>query len=568
MTSKSRLALQCAKQYKASDISVFWIYAGSADRMRNRSRHIAKEVGLPGCDDVNTDTLQLLQEWLQSEESGKWLLIYDNMDDFDLMYPEGHNGLSKYFPKSIHGSILMTTRNRQVGTRFAQAKNALRLAALTNTESMALIEAKLGDNTSDSPSRKRLAETLEGIPLALVQACSFIQENESITIGRYLALYEASDKDKVWFLSQNFEDDTRDPDLKNPIATTWTMTFEYLKEHRPLAANTLCMMSIFDPRAIPETFISETAQGDPADAKNVDLALSTLQAYSLISARDSSTASPGSRGRSFDLHRLVWLSTRNWLTMSAGYDYWVAEAIDMMSTKYDEIKEADYDRNWNAKSSYLPHAFALVSSPQLQLLNDDVTMPKVFKDQALQGDHAVKGRVCPSCTANILTEMLSRNKSWLQKLRLIRKAVAITSYALGPSHVLTLHHRWNEARASWRLEEGERSDLAFRSVLEGYASTLGPNHVDTLRTKRFLAETLNDQGKFDESENILRQVIGASSKEYGERHQLTIQAMQSLSTCLGLQGRNEEATALNLRISNLSNDLNSRYVLYLGPFCL
>ena len=506
------------------EISIFWIDAGSADRMRNRSRHIAKEVGIPGSDDVNADPLQLLQKWFQSEESGIWLLIYDNVDDMDLMYPEDQSGLSRFFPKSSRGSILMTTRNWQVGTRFAQAKNTFRLAALTVLESMALIAAKLEDDPSKAPSRRRLAETLEGIPLALVQACAFIQERSSFTIDRYLAFYEASDKDKVRFLSQRFEDDTGDPDSKNPvsknpIATTWVVTFEYLKEHRCLAANTLCMMSVFDPRAVPETFISKVAQGEPADAMNIELALSTLQEYSLVSERDPSETPPGSCSRLYDLHRLVWLSTRNWLTMSASYDYWVAEAIDMMSTKYDEIKEADYDTNWNTKSALLPHALALISSPQLLLLNNDVSVPTIFKDQVLQDNHAIKCRICPSCTANILTEMLSRNKSWVQKLRMIRKAVAITSYTLGPNHVLTLNHRWNEARASWRLEESEQSDLAFRSILEGYASTLGPNHVETLRTRRFLAETLNDQGKLEEAEQILQQVIEISSREYGERHQ-------------------------------------------------
>ena len=530
--------------------------------MRNGTRDVAKEIGLAGCDDPSSDVLELLRQWLSNEESGKWLLIYDNVDDIDLMYPERQIGLATYFPQSRHGSILITTRNRQVGIKFAAAKNTLRLEALTIDESIALMAAKLRNNDSELSSRKRLAETLEGIPLAIVQASAFIQENESTSVDGYIALYEASDADKILLLSRDFEDHARDTELQNPVAATWAVTFEYLKEHRPLAADTLCMMSIFDPRLIPEAFISAIAQGEPAMATNLELTISTLQAYSLVTSRDVHSVPPGNRGRSFDLHRLVRLATRNWLTETSTYDYWVAEAIDMMSSRYDELKMADYDTKWKVKSNYLPHALALIASPQLQLRDDDIPVTRLFDGQAIENDHAVKGHICPSCTANILTEMLSRNRSWVQKLRMTRKAVAIMSHVFGPGHVLTLNHRWDEARAAWRLEETVGSDVAFRSVLQGYTSTLGPYHMKTLRTGRFLAETLNDQGSLNEAEQVLLQNIAACKQEYGERHQLTLEAMQSLSTTLGLQGRHEEAVSMNMRIQSLTESLQSKYVFF------
>lgn len=319
-------------------------------------------------------------------------------------------------------------------------------------------------------------------------------------------------------------------------------------------------MSVFDTRAIPETFVSEVAQGDPPQVHNIEEALSALMAYSLISSSNTSATCYRSGTLVFDLHRLVRLSTRNWLTTSSSYEYWAAAAVNMLSTKYDEIKEANYDTKWKVKSSYLPHALTLLESPQLRLINGDHDVPNVFEHQTIHGGHADEGHICPSCTANILTEMLSRNKSWLQKLRMTRKAVAIASHALGPSHLLTLRHRFNEAKASWRLEENERPDLAFRSVLADYTRLLGPNHIDTLRTERFLAETLNDQGKLDEAEDILVRSIATCSQEY-DRHRQIIEAMQSLSTNLGLQGRYKEATAMNEKILDSSDNLNTKYVI-------
>ena len=525
--------------------------------MKSGSREIAKKVGIAGWDDPTIDALELLKNWLESEKSGRWLLVYDNVDDVDLMYGKERGCLSAYFPRSDRGSIIITTRSKQVGIKFATAKGIVPLFALTVAESVALVAAKLGNSDSEASSRTKLAETLEGIPLALVQATSFIQENDS-TVDRYLELYEASDASKIQLLSEDFEDHTRDSDLRNPIAATWVVTFEYLRGYQPLAADTLCMMSNFDTQAIPETFVSRVAEGNPPSPVNAEKALGLLQAYSLIILREEANSTPSSAGRMFSLHRLVRLTTRNWLIMRSTYDYWVAQAIDMMSVKYDELKGATYDTIWRTKSNYLPHALTLLNSPQLQLLNEGISVPKVFENQVLQDDHAVKGKICPSCTANILSEMLSRNKSWLQKLRMTRKAIAITSKTLGPSHMVTLDHRYSEARGSWRLEEVARPDLAFREVLASYSAVLGQRHVKTLRTGRFLADALNDQGMYEEAERILHQVIDTAKQEFGRDHVLTIEAMQSLSTNLALQGRLQETKALNLSISKLNLDLESR----------
>lgn len=62
-------------------------------------------------------------------------------------------------------------------------------------------------------------EALEGISLALIQSISYTSEN-GMTVARYLELYNGSDANKVHLLSENFEDDIRDAELKNPVAVT------------------------------------------------------------------------------------------------------------------------------------------------------------------------------------------------------------------------------------------------------------------------------------------------------------------------------------------------------------
>ena len=72
-----------------------------------------------------------------------------------------------------------------------------------------------------------------------------------MTVARYLELYNGSDANKVHLLSENFEDDIRDAELKNPVAVTWVVTFEYLKTQNPLVADGLCLMSMFDATGHP-----------------------------------------------------------------------------------------------------------------------------------------------------------------------------------------------------------------------------------------------------------------------------------------------------------------------------
>ncbi|KAI4262142.1 MAG: hypothetical protein L6R42_002673 [Xanthoria sp. 1 TBL-2021] len=558
---KTRLVRQYIEAQKNADISVFWVHAGTAERMKSGSRDIANAVGIQGCDGPNVDILSKVKEWLESEASGRWLLIYDNVDDIDLMYDEEHGRLATYFPRSNRGSVVMTTRNRQIGIKFATAKNIIPLSALTDEESITLMATRLGqDNPERRSDLKQLANTLAGIPLAIIQAVSFIQENES-TPARYLELYEANESNQIELLSQDFEDDTRDPELKNPIASTWMVTFEYMKARQRLAANTLCMMSMFDSQAIPEALISKTAGGDSDPSTSVEKTLGMLRAYSLISPRDITGAGAciDQVGRLFDLHRLVRLVTRNWLTMCSTYDHWVANAIDVMSIRYDEVYHLEEEARYKVKLTYLPHALGLMSSPPLLLKDDEeVFVPEVFHGQTLQNDHAEKGVICPTCTGNILAHMTHFSVNLTQYLRIVKKAAAICTFSLGANHPETLVHRYREGKVLFYLGDVTGAEVKLQGLLASYELTLGLRKRVTLEIGVELANTLRTQERYDEAECLLVRLQKTSCEEHGQEDQVTIDIMQALSNNMIAQGRDEEAHELNSKISKLVNTIDSK----------
>ena len=54
--------------------------------MEKAYQEIAKEVNLVGAGDPRVDQLQLVKQWLESEDSGNWLMVVDNADDETLFF--------------------------------------------------------------------------------------------------------------------------------------------------------------------------------------------------------------------------------------------------------------------------------------------------------------------------------------------------------------------------------------------------------------------------------------------------------------------------------------------------
>ena len=160
-------------------------------------------------------------------------MIIDNADNVDLLYGPESRLADELLPRSTNGSILLTTRDKKVGVKFAASpRNVIVVLPITTFESEALLAAKLGDTESNKESIRELSIILEKMPpLAIIQAAAFIAEN-SLPVAEYLLIYRESDNTKIQLLSENFEVDIRDADIKNPVATVWLISFEHIREYR------------------------------------------------------------------------------------------------------------------------------------------------------------------------------------------------------------------------------------------------------------------------------------------------------------------------------------------------
>jgi hypothetical protein len=163
-------------------VSIFWVHASSVDRFRHAYESIAQEYEVPGYHDAKADVLSLVRKWLERQSSGRWLMVIDNADDKEFFFsdnassPEGN--LGAYIPECRHGYVLVTTRNKQAGLDLTRGMDPIEVKKMGSEESTRLFRTKLNAPDIESDELATLASRLENLPLALVQATSYIQANQ------------------------------------------------------------------------------------------------------------------------------------------------------------------------------------------------------------------------------------------------------------------------------------------------------------------------------------------------------------------------------------------------------
>jgi hypothetical protein len=302
---KTQLALELVYRIRAGqkNCSMIWIPATNRESLEQAYLDIAKQLGISGYEEDKADVKRLVQGHLSKESAGQWLLVFDNADDIDMWIgktEQGSSRLMEYLPRSTQGSIIFTTRDRKTAVKLA-GQNIIEVREMNETVATELLQKCLvnKDLVNNRLDTTTLLEQLTCLPLAIVQAAAYINENR-IALVDYLSLLAEQEEDVVDLLSEEFEDDWRYRNVKNPVAMTWLISFEQIRYRDPLAADYLSFMACIDAKNIPKPLLPLGR----SRKKEID-AIGTLDAYSFIARRPADLA--------IDVHRLVHLATRNWL---------------------------------------------------------------------------------------------------------------------------------------------------------------------------------------------------------------------------------------------------------------
>jgi hypothetical protein len=338
---------------------VFWVHASSRARFEEGYKKIADRVKLRGWDDPKADILRLVSSWLSDESNGRWIMIIDNADDAGVFFnlstagliTEGSSSipapqpLSNFLPQSQNGSILITSRSRDVAFRLTGShEDIIAVEPMDKDHALALLCKKLRSNANVEDTAE-LAQSLDYMPLAITQAAAYIsQRAPRYTVSRYLNDLRASDKGRARLLKKDIGDSRRDGTASNSIIATWQISFEHIGKERPSAARLLSLMSLFDRQGIPEYLLCKLEfTNDEVDFKaNTDMDFEedvfTLTSYSLISSNTEDNM--------FEMHRLVQFSTRKWLELCGELERWKDTYIRIMDSAFPRPNH----ENWTVPS--------------------------------------------------------------------------------------------------------------------------------------------------------------------------------------------------------------------------
>ena len=535
---------------KHPECSIIWIPATNKESLHQAYLNTVQQLRIPGWED-SKDVKKLMQEHLSKENTGRWLLVFDNADDINMWVAKTEPGLQPlidYLPKSRQGTILFTTRDRRLAVKLAQ-QNVVEIPEMEEDVAARLLEKCLIDprlinNRHDTSA---LLSQLTYLPLAIVQAAAYINEN-GIEIADYLSLLEDQEEEVINLLSEEFEDYGRYHDVKNPVATTWLLSFEQIRQRDPLAAEYLSFMACVDPKGIPQSLLPP----GPTRKKEID-AIGTLNAYSFIVRRPLD--------KTLDLHRLVHLTLRNWLRKEEQLRQLTEKAImrlEKMLLDYDHIDRS----TWRI---YLPHArYALESdlvdndwgnkvhlmwSYGVCLYNEGRwAEAEASFSQVIKARTRIFGKEHPETLASManLASTQSNQGRWHEAEELEIEVTEISKRALGLEHPLTIASIANLASTYGRQGRWDEAEALKVQAMETCKTVLGAGHPYTLISMGNLASTYKKQGRWDEAEALEVQAMETCKTVLGAEHPHTLTIMGNLAVTLGDQGRWREAEALEV----------------------
>lgn len=468
---------------------------------------IAKKLQLPQVNDHKADVMQLVVDYLNREENGPWLMVLDNADDLEMFTTSSslttRTPLTNYIPRSTSGRLIITTRDSHAGLALSRGKPALTVYPLNpNDASLLFLTSLVDEPKPDTNIIRQILSVLDCLPLAITQACAYINRN-SITTTQYLALLSENDAGLRDLLSDDQYDLRRGFDS---VIRTWKLSFDQIRRQYAIAAKVLSVMAFLDRQDIPRDLLRDLT----GSQQQLTSALGTLQAFSLIRAERGA--------ETYSMHRLVQFVTCVWQEMEGSKSQHQEEALNLVVAKFPVAENEDP----LMCQSLLPHAYAVqdgvmrTSAIQVNLSDLQYNM-SWFEDWC--GHYQIAQDLC-----SIALET--------------RKAV------LGPGHLHTLHAF--DLFGSILRKQGDYSKAALihKENFKQKELTLGASHIDTVQSLCDLTDIYILQGDFKAAEDSARKVFTARSEIIGPEHLSTLSIKTTLAYIFMLRGNLDEAHEL------------------------
>ena len=565
------------------------MHASNAARFKQAYRDIATKVDLPGRDDPKVDILRLVYNWLCDERNGRWLMVVDNADDDRVLSSPGtepggvahaseHLGeatsLASFLPQARSGWLLVTSRNLLTALNLVGRKyNVIQVEPMTEEDALRLLKTRIAVSKSSEGDARALVQALEGIPLAVTHAASYVAIREPrINVSTYLELYRESEENQTYLLNiQNARDLRRDSSVSDTVITTWQLSFEHIRKTSPAAADLLSLMTMFDRQGVPEHLLY-----DGRSRLQFEDAVTPLTSFSLIRTQGGNPSRQQTGDQSFEMHSLVQLSTRKWLELNDEVGKWRKASLRIMAATFPNGQH----ETWASCQKLLPHSkkvlgyssgceeetldqasIAINTARYLSLLGEYELAGNINRS-ALKAREAMLGPEHPDTLISVsqLGSVLEMQGKYDEAEAMNRRALAGSKKMLGSEHPDTLISVSHLGSMLQRQRKYDEAEAMHRRALAGSEKVLGPEHPDTLTSVSQLGSVLERQGKYDEAEAMHRRALAGREKVLGPEHPYTLHSVYHLAVILHRQQQHDAAYELYQRAYNgYTKTLGSRH---------
>ena len=524
---KSQIAIEYCYAFKEMhpQAHVFWIYGADPIHFEQGYQDIARRARIPGWDDQKTDKLKLVQEWLESEVTMKWLLVVDNADDTAMFYGtrpmdsgrdlNDSKHFARFLPRCSHGSVLVTTRDRRLGDRLSHRQGTVQIPSLTLENSKDLLRYKISDENWSEDDAMKLVKHLSFLPLAITQAAAFASEN-SLSISEYLEILINNEDDMKELLNEHLEDPRRDWRSENSVIRTWKLSFEQISRESPRAAEVLSLLATLDHHGAARWLLRKEGETETG----FRTALGVLQAFSLITV---------SRGQSpvCKMHPLVALATQRWLKISGALQYWQTHALDILVTRFPGPGQQSFGQFPNM-FALMPHTEVILNC-EFDSTRDALSCARLLISTALfdlssaryqqafeqcERSLAIRESLHPSDHPETIESIQTLGETLLHRGELaaarnmLQRAISSREKSLGALHPDTLKSLSDMTITLLELNELEAAEETGQRALKGREEVLGLDHPDylvSLNIIGLLYQLKRDyQGAFEITERVLR----------------------------------------------------------------
>jgi tetratricopeptide (TPR) repeat protein len=306
---KSQLMLHYIEVFKGDYTAVFWVDAGSKDRLEADYKRIHNLLLHPSQDDADISTcVSEIRQWCQ-RKVGKHLFVLDSADSIEDTGSDGYVDLQSYIVDAASADMVITTRVQSA--KDMTELEAVQVAELTPDEARDLFIRRMKLQSPDVEMQKEIdAVTAElgHFALAVSLAAAYVASTRRLKAHPANYLVEYAERKKVLLAR---EPKKHIDQYGESVLTTWETTHAAMFSQCPEACNLLTLIAFLNSSDIfPQLFGPDyrTASGILASViwvqtstmslqETIDTSMETLELYSLLQWNEQAAA--------FSMHKLV-----------------------------------------------------------------------------------------------------------------------------------------------------------------------------------------------------------------------------------------------------------------------